>query len=336
MKRLEKIIKKFFLGIIRIVLPDSSGIIEKEDWRDYKRILVFRLDNRLGNSLLILSLVQSIKRSLPQCAIDVMMTSNFNEIYNYHPDIKSIIPYNQAYLFRNPLRYITLIWRLRRNQYDVVFSSSNPDSFSVSQAIFTRLIAIRKSIGFDAKDSRKIYSDTVKGNINIHYAESQVDLWRYFDPLAEFTWPKVYFLTANDDEKRKEVLFWLGATGQKVLGSELVELLISFFNKMKIDIFLAAGPSDEKILKGYPEGIVHRVRILEGSLAETGQFFNQFKVICTPDTGPMHLIAALGIPMIQVFVDSNITWYGYRGTDKYIINKYINEGELVRFLKEYY
>jgi heptosyltransferase-3 len=336
MKRLEKIIKKLFLGLFRIVLPDNSGIIEKEDWRDYKKILVFRLDNRLGNSLLILSLVQSIKHSLPHSAIDVMMTSSFKEVYNNHPDIKSIIPYDQAYLFRNPLRYITLIWRLRKNQYDVVFSSNNPDSFSVSQAIFTRLIAFRKSVGFDVKDSRKIYSDTVKGNIQVHYAESQVDLWRYFDPTAQFTWPRIYFLAGHSKKRSREVLLWLGATGQKVLGSELVVLLMSIINKMKIDIFLAAGPSDEKILSRYPEEIGRRVHILEGSLAETAKFFLEFKVICTPDTGPMHLIAALGIPMIQVFVDSNITWYGYEGAGKYIVNKVIKEGELVRFLNQYY
>lgn len=336
MKRLEKIIKTLFLGLFRLVLPDNSGIIEKEDWRDYRKILVFRLDNRLGNSLLILSLVQSIKHSLPQCAIDALMTSSFTEVYKNHPDINSIIPYDQAYLFRNPFRYISLIWRLRRIQYDVVFSSNNPNSFSVSQAIFTRLIAFRKSVGFDVNDSRKIYSDTVKGNMNIHYAESQVDLWRYFDPSAQFTWPRVYFLNAKSKKRRKEVLFWLGATGQKVLRSELVESLINLINKIGIDIFLAAGPSDQKILNRYPAEITRHVRILEGSLAGTAQFFNEFKVICTPDTGPMHLIAALGIPMIQVFVDSNIIWYGYQGAGKYIINKYINESELAGFLKEYY
>jgi ADP-heptose:LPS heptosyltransferase len=38
-----------------------------------------------------------------------------------------------------------------------------------------------------------------------------------------------------------------------------------------------------------------------------------------PDTGPMHLAAALDLPLIQIFINSNEQWYGYSGRNRLIV-----------------
>ena len=336
MKKLEKLIKKIFLAFFSLVLPLPLNSGSKDDWKYFTRILIFRLDNRLGNSILILSLVRAIKSSLPNCSVDILMTFKFNEVYKDHPDIREIIPYNQAYLFRNPFRFIKLIRKLRINRYQAVFSSSNPNSLSVSQAIFARMITSGKSIGFDDKEGRHIYSDPVKGSTKLHYANAQVDLWRYFDPMVQFHWPKVYFLKNQKQKKQEAVLFWLGATGKKILGPDIIKVLLTIFAETNVKVRLAAGIGDNEMIQKYPPRIRQSTEILEGSLLESAIFFKQFKVICTPDTGPMHLMAALGIPIIQIFVNSNIVWYGYYGEDQFIIDKSINIKDLTTFLKHYF
>ncbi|KAF5438030.1 hypothetical protein C5S35_01030, partial [Candidatus Methanophagaceae archaeon] len=50
MKKLEKLLKKFLVLLIRLLLPGNNQKEENDDWPNFKRILVFRLDNRLGNS----------------------------------------------------------------------------------------------------------------------------------------------------------------------------------------------------------------------------------------------------------------------------------------------
>ena len=193
MKKIEQWLKQIFLYLFKILLPKISENKLNLDWKNFQHILVFRLDNRLGNSILILSLIQSIKKSHPQARVDVLMTSSYTDIYKHHPDIHEIIHYDQKHLFRNPLRFIFLIKQLRKNDYDVVFSSSNPDSLSVSQAIFCRMVSGGRSVGFDWNESPRIYSDVVRGDTNIHYARAQFDLWQYFFLIGMFQnrriWP---------------------------------------------------------------------------------------------------------------------------------------------------
>jgi len=334
MKKLERWLKQFLIFLIKILLPGKHSKIDQNSWRDFKRVLVFRLDNRLGNSILILSLVQSIKKSLPGASIHVMMTSAYTTLYENHPDINRIIKYDQKYLFRNPLRFLSLMKNLRKNYYDAVFSSSNPDTFSVSQAIFSRLVSRGCSVGFEWKESGKIYSDVVKGNTTIHYSAAQADLWKHFDTQAEFNFPKLYFCDKTSDEHNYKVLLWLGATGNKILNEKLVTSLIKIFEEINLKFEIAAGPFDTKNIANYSLELRSKIRLQNFDLGEISSWYRKFDIICMPDTGPMHLVAALNIPLIQVFVDSNVKQYGYHGSNKYIIDKEIDTDSLTQFVRK--
>ncbi|MCK4559356.1 MAG: glycosyltransferase family 9 protein [Calditrichia bacterium] len=334
MKKLEKWLKQFLIFLIKILLPGKNNNKINDDWHNFKRVLVFRLDNRFGNSILILSLVQSIKKSLPGAAIDVMMTSSYIALYKNHPDISRIIQYDQKHLFRNPLRFLFLIKNLRKNNYDIVFSSSNPDALSVSQALFCRLVTKGRSVGFDWKDSAKIYSVVVRGNTTIHYSAAQVDLWRHFDAKAEFTFPKLYFIHKNTQRLDQNILLWLGATGNKILNEELITFLVKIFEEINLKYVIAAGPFDDKIIANYSPGLRANILIQNLDLGGIASWYRTFNIICMPDTGPMHMVAALDIPLIQVFVNSNVKQYGYRGPNKYIIDKEINADSLKQFVRK--
>ena len=334
MKKLEKWLKNIFIFLFRLLAPKIDKSKINADWKEFQRILIFRLDNRLGNSILILSLIQSIRKSMPLVTVDVLMTVSYTDLYKNHPDISSIIPYDQKYLFHNPFRFIILIRRLRKNNYDAVFSSSNPDSLSVSQAIFCRLVTSGHSIGFDWKDSGLIYSDVVKGDTHIHYARVQVDLWKYFDKKAAYCPPKLFFLEKSVPKTENSLLIWLGATGNKIVGEELIQTLLRICEELKIDYILAAGPHDRHIVDRYSVELRKRIQSMDLNLTVIGEFFTKFRLICMPDTGPMHLVAALGLPLIQIFVHSNVEQYSYRGKDRYLIDKEIDEDSLRHFMKE--
>ena len=334
-KLFEKWLKQFLLFIIKIIVPATSKRGDVYQWQDFDNILVFRLDDRLGNSLLVLSLVQSIKRSLPHSHIDLMMTVNYILLYRNHPDIHKVIAYDQKHLFRNPFRFITLISRLRKNNYDVVFSSSNPDTLSVSQAIFCRLVSKGRSIGFDWKESALIYSDVVKGDTALNYAQAQVDLWRYFDHQAIYDPPKIYFIENLILKPEKDILIWLGATGNKILSETMVSGLLEIVDELDLMYTLAAGPHDENVIKRYSADLQKQIRIQRLDLEGISKFFKTFKLICMPDTGPMHLVAALNIPLIQVFVDSNTKQYGYSGENKLIIDRILEKESATKFIKKF-
>jgi len=333
----EKILKKITLKLISPFFRKRTKLFKKEYWQKLQRVLVFRLDNKLGNAILLLPLIQSIKNSLPDIQIDVLYSANYAEIFDNHPDINSTIIYDQRYLIKNPFRYLSFVKKLRRNKYDVIFSSTNSNSFSVSQALFAGLLKSDFTIGFDWKESAEIYSDVVKGNTQIHYSQAQVDLWRYFNNNAKFENPRIYFVPdEKEDTAYEKVLFWIGATGNKKLPKKLFEDILSFLDKNNILFQLAAGPQDEHLLGNYPSVKKEDVIILKGSLKESAKFFKQYQIIIMPDTGPMHLVIAQGIPTVQVFVNSDPVWYAYKGENIFLINQKINSKELLDFIKNHW
>ena len=329
----EKILKKITLKLIGPFLKKKISKINKPEWKNFKKVLIFRLDNKLGNAILLLPLIQSIKKSLPDVKIDILYSATYSQIFEGHPDIDSIIQYEQQHLLKIPFRYIGFIRKLRKNKYDVIFSSTNSNSFSVSQALFASLLKSNLTIGFDWKDSSELYSVVVKGNTQVHYSQAQVDLWRYFDSIANAENPKIYFAKQTTDKFHdNKILFWFGATGNKIIPKQLFEDIIEFFKINGLTYQLAAGPHDEHLLSLYPSIKKKDVIFMKGTIKQTTIFFNQYKIIIIPDTGPMHLAVAQGIPTVQVFVNSNLVWYAYQGENIFLINKTLDSEKLKNFI----
>ena len=333
----EKILKKITLKLLAPFLKKKISTHSKPDWKRFKRVLIFRLDNKLGNAILLLPLIQSIKKSVPDIKIDVMYSVMYTQIFEDHPDINEIIHYKQQHLLKLPTRYIGFIKKIRKQKYDVIFSSTNSNSFSVSQALFANLLKSEFTIGFDWKESAELYSAVVKGNTQVHYSQAQVDLWRYFDINAEPQPPKIYFVQQGiGSSKTNQILFWIGATGNKILPQKLFEDIIQFFKSNDLLYQLAAGPHDEHLLNFYSSVQKNDVIFMKGSIKDTALFFNQYNMIFIPDTGPMHLAVAIGMPSVQVFVNSNPVWYAYKGEKVFLINKHLDSESLKIFTRNWF
>jgi ADP-heptose:LPS heptosyltransferase len=236
---------------------------------------------------------------------------------------------------KRPWRFVRLVQRLRHNMYDAVLSSTNPNSFSLSQALFARIILPQRSVGFKWGESEYLYTDVVVGRTNVFYGDAQVDLWRYFDPQAYYKPPRLYFKNDINRSPDKNVLIWLGARGRKVMSEILLSRIVKLLEDMNISYSYAAGPSDKKLVKNYSTQLVQEVEFIQGNLYDTVMFFKRFKLLIMPDTGPMHLAAATDIPLIQVFIDSNIVWYGYKGKNQFILRENDDFQTMAKFIKKH-
>jgi ADP-heptose:LPS heptosyltransferase len=133
----------------------------------------------------------------------------------------------------------------------------------------------------------------------------------------------------------KSILFWLGASGNKILCEEMVILIIQELERCKINYQLALGLQDLKITDIYQRLWKNKIQTIDLDLKGLARYFSDYKCIIIPDTGPMHLVAALGIALVQVFVNSDMNQYGYTGSDKYVINKDLNVEPLLKFIQSY-
>ncbi len=320
LKTLERGGKRILTRLLQWVFPRKSvpaNFIPRE------RLLVFRLDNRIGNGVMLLPLLQGIRHTAPHLQVDVLITSAVAQLFTSYGRhlVHQIIPYDQATLFRNPLRWLGFIRQLRQAGYQLVISSSNPDAFSLSQALFARLISRGFTLGFRWKESPRFYDITVASTTQKHYADAQVDLWRYFYPNTPFllgglsispqiiqqmrrTWPE----TATGD-----ALLWIGATGDKALPEGAVSFLYEVLLKAGFhSVVLAAGPADHHQIRNYSPKLQEKIVIWDRPLTETAVYFTGFRLFVSGDTGPMHVAVAVGTPTITLFTTTNRSQYGYQ------------------------
>jgi ADP-heptose:LPS heptosyltransferase len=192
-----------------------------------------------------------------------------------------------------------------------------------------------RSIGFDFKESSKLYSDVIPGDTNIHYAKSQFELWHYFDKTAKYEPPKLFYISNKQIKPQNSILFWLGATGNKILSESLVISIIEQIENIDKDYHIAFGPHDEHIRERYRNSWKENIQSVNFDLQGIAKYFLDYRCIIMPDTGPMHLVAALDIPLVQVFVHSNVKQYGYTGDKYFIIDKTLITATFSKFVNSW-
>ncbi len=291
---------------------------------EIQRILVFRLDQRIGNGILLLPLLRAIRKTRPDIELHLLIHHPVAELYReFAPGlVNRLWPYHQRQLLLRPWRFFRLLLNLRRQHFDVIFSSHNPDSFSLSQAFLGRFIKPRLLVGFLWKNSGDYYHIAVPSDTDRHYAESQLDFWRYFYPQATLEWeglqvPRDMVNRAFQQWElplpRKAALLWLGATGDKILPVEMLGFLYEQVRKITgLEVWLALGPADRHILQNLSPAFQEKVLGWNRPLRETAIFFSVFSLFISADTGPMHLAVALGVPTLTIFRHSRMEQYGYR------------------------
>ena len=333
LKILERKFKKLLNATLsRVLAPPSKQL---PAMGEVQKVLVFRLDQRIGNGILLIPLLRAIRESGSQIELHFLVHHPVAALLEKAepPLANRIWAYHQSELMRRPWRMLALISLLRNLQFDVVITSNNPDGFSLSQAIFGRLCKPRWLIGFDAKSGAKYYDVAVKSSNQMHYSDAMIDLWRAVDPAAKFHPGGLQLPAAPTKNDTSPVLIWLGATGNKILpGKIFAELNEQIRAIADVPVAFACGPADAAHLQNYPDWIRERTEIWKAPLTETATFFAGFRAFVSGDTGPMHLAVALGIPTLTIFIDSNIRQYGYNDGERHfsiLLNDSANTKQLI-------
>lgn len=319
MKRLEHLGKNLLdhllVGQHRRIIPPREQI---------RRILILRLDQKIGNGLLLVPLLRAIADSDPHIEVDLLIHHPVARLLKQTATphlVHQVWDWNQERMLHKPWLLVALLRQLQRQQYDLVISASNPDSYSMSQALFSRWLRSGLLSGFQGKRARSPFDITPPGRTDIHYADAMIDLWRPLNPAASLQFgglqiPKqlqARFEALSSDlnpTQQPSILFWLGATRGKQLTLPVINRLREL---LPADlIHYAAGPADEQLLSRYPADIGQRTTIWTEALPLTAAMFSRYQLFVSADTGPLHLAVALGLPTLSVFMKGKPQQYGYQ------------------------
>ena len=292
-----------------------------------KRILVIRLD-LIGDLVLSLVLVRLLKRTYPDAEIDLLALPSSAKVITDDPDIVNVLTYNPN-VWRRPKALLQarnwrelsgLRSRLRAHKYDLAISV-----FGSWAALIAVMSAARRVLGFAQESYPGLLTDSVPGQ---HWDEADhVHEIDYCLRLAEAAGAsigpddRIPTLKVGVDAQREatKILQCEGINENKPLiachvssnngqskrwpipyWAQLADILI---REDDCNLVFTGAPDDLPFIAA----ITHRMQEqryynLAGktSLSQLAGVLQRADLLITGDSGPMHIAAAVGTPLIAI------------------------------------
>lgn len=306
---------------------------KKIELKDGDRILISRTD-RLGDLILALPFIESIKERYPKCRVDVIASLYASPILENNKKIDKILRVQNDQLLVNKMYKKDLLQKIKKEKYDVVVALY-PERH-ISGLFYKADIPIRigtagrfHSIFFN---TRLMHSR--KKNIKHEY-EYNLDFLTFFKKGKTIREPRVY-LTEKDLKGAYQILKEAGVKDRFIVlhpgsgGSaeswsfnkfiELYQLL-----EKKGIVLVASGSEKEgEMIDNASDKLQVPVKKITGEtdLRTLAAVLSLAEVVVANSTGPLHLSVAVGTQVIGLYPSrkamSPVRW-GPLGKDDKVI-----------------
>ena len=291
-----------------------------------RRILVIRLD-LIGDLVLSMTLVRALKRSYPQAEIDLLAIPASAKVVMHDPELTEIITYDPN-VWRRPKALIQaknwrdaykLRRRLRERHYDIAVSV-----FGAWAGVIAVLSGAKRRVGFGRESYPGFMTDNVPGRHwspgdHKHEVDYCLELAKssgaatipadrtprlYVDPQARQQLEQLlmregvqqekpliacHVSSNNGQSKRWPVPYW----------ATLIDKLI---REQGAQVIFTGAPADSPLIESVSRRMQEQAINLAGktSLPQLVALLQRADLVISGDSGPMHIAAAVGTPLIAI------------------------------------
>jgi heptosyltransferase-2 len=302
---LLRITKEFFIANCQLPIANYQ----------YKRILIVRTD-RIGDVLLSTPVIRALRQAYPQGYLAMMVAPYAQDAVEGNPDLDKVITYDKDGKHKSWLSSFKFAWRLRRQGFDlaVILHPTN------RAHIVSLLAGIRRRAGYDRKFGF-LLTDKIKHTKQHgekHELEYALDLVRYLgitpqdkalfmpiEPESE-DWAKELFLREGLKEGDKLLAINPGASCPSKIWpderfAEVADRLVRDYGFRRV--FLIAGPKDISLAEKVAQNMRSPAVNLAGktSVSQLASLLKRTHLFISNDSGPVHIAAALGVPVVSIF-----------------------------------
>lgn len=276
----------------------------------------------MGDLLLATPALRALRLRYPEAQIDMLVTPWAAKVAVANPYVDQVRLYDKKGRDRRVSAVWQMITKLRQEKYDMAISAN----FSIRGAVLARLIGARYRIGYAIRGGSLFLTHPVSAKRETvkHETENQVLI---LGPLG---------IEVNDYQlafrvqatKRETMLTKLGGlpVGKKILicphgrhplnswtVTGYTDLLKTLVRQGKV--YLIGGSAEQERLDQLNEAVNGAAVVLAGVLeiGELAALMVESDLLVTVDTGPMHLAAAVGLPILALFGRSDDRVWGPRG-----------------------
>ena len=306
-KKIESVAKKTAFAL----LGASSGTRQEtpvDALRNVSRIIVIRPNYRIGNAILSTAIIAPLRERFPDAQIDFLVTNKTRALFANLP-IDHVVAISRSALFQ-PWRVMSMVRGLRARRYDLAVQLAPS---SLSGLLISTLVGARYVMG-KPKGDAAWYDVRVKDPIVHAY-----DTGPAFSRTLGTACPVSTQLVVSDHETASAraqlralglgeedgiapyIAVFVGGHADKVCPLSFWLTLIKGLDGQGKRFVVFVGPEEKgmlphlrQALETLPHGVLcppQALRIFAAMLA-------QASMMITPDSGPMHMAAALGVPVV--------------------------------------
>ena len=310
----------FFLGVPArpISLPEAP------------RILVIRLDERLGNLLLLTPLLSSLRQRFPRASIELLANARGIQALAHHPSVSALLPFRKRALLEahGPL---WAPWRLRARHYDLCIDAANPLDPSVTQVLLARFCGAAHTIGSASAGFGPLFSAPVQVPRGLHEITLRLKLLAPLGPGPVVTMPTMplqplpfHSPVSVLRKALEEVPYMVLNVGARLKAKQLrasdYAELVRCGLSAGLRVLITWGPL-EFALAEQTLAIEPRAHLAPPTqVAELAHLMAHARRVISCDTGPMHLAVAVGAPTCGIFVHTEPERFGYMDPPHHVID----------------
>jgi ADP-heptose:LPS heptosyltransferase len=343
----ERDVKRRLIRFLTPLFPDRRG-----DGK-LRRVLFIRVDDRLGNVLMLSPAIDWIHRTRPEIEIGLVIGKTFASIYGADPRIRRSIVLDkdaQKAFFPIFLRDLARVGSIRA---DGVIECSDRNAFSFNSALYARASRAPRRVGFENDQSIHYLTDPVSPPETKHAARDPLCLAAALLgvppskdcrlslrlPAPGDVWKSTLDRLSKGAEDRIVGLH-VGGRGDKRWPIERFVGVAAALAAEGWRPWVFRGPMEEDVAPLFePLRAGGLVLVPRADVVETAHALARCRLVIAPDTGPMHLASAVAPRTLALFTNSEAERYHPLGPDDRWIDARGDEltverviGEAVRML----
>ena len=332
LKSIERSGKRLLFHLLSLFVRSEKLRREDVDLGSIKKILIVRQDDRIGNLILTTPLLSAVRKRFPQAQIWYVASKTFHTLFsNSHLVDRILVAKKKQYIF-HPLSLVWFIRKIRKERFDLAFDASDENNFSFNNTFLVYLSCAQYRIGYQKPESHLFLNlEVVPSDKNKHASEMHLDLLRYLtgDLLSEELSFEIDPQRSVEIEKYlKEqgvepgdflVGMHIGGRGEKRWEVENFQRLADWItDSFDAKVIILWGPEEKSVIQQIHPNQKQIISELF-PLPALSALIKRCNMIVSPDTGAMHLSAAMGTPTLALFLNSDPIKYGPRGEKHRIV-----------------
>lgn len=297
-------------------------MVKSLDKANIKNILI-RSTNWLGDAVMTTPAMQAVRETFPAARITVLANPLTAPLFQSHPDVDEVLVYDRKVRYSGLKGRFVLAAELRQRGFDLAILLQN----ALDAAVIAWLARIPRRMGFATDGRGFLLTHKVSVNevvLGFHHVDYYLHMLREFGITGSARQPMLN-TTSDEDVAVEKLLASRGITPGTMLlavnpgasfGSakrwypeRFASVADALAEEWGARVVITGGPAETDIAAEIESVIGKGCLNMAGRTDVRGlmALIKRCDFMITNDSGPMHLAAALGVPLVAIFGSTDHT-----------------------------